>query len=106
MTSSLEITRSSNRNGNVGRPYFKCHSCDKFIAFDDPRGADPANPECHCGVASRRQVTGRYKTVPRNLHYVCRLGTCDFYDEPRDEQGGVVVVAEELINILARLSIV
>ncbi|KAF5536070.1 hypothetical protein FMEXI_10507 [Fusarium mexicanum] len=31
------VTRSSNRNGNAGRPYHKCTSCQKFLSFADFR---------------------------------------------------------------------
>lgn len=55
------ITRTSNRNGNAGRPYYKCRFCDEFLAFADDRGNDPANPLCYCGKSSKREVACREK---------------------------------------------
>ncbi|OJD10148.1 hypothetical protein ACJ73_09917 [Blastomyces percursus] len=67
--SSREVTRASNRKGNAGRPYYKCHRCNKFLCFADDRGNDPSNPPCYCGVLSRRQVAGYDKHVPRGMHF-------------------------------------
>ncbi|KAH9883296.1 hypothetical protein F4778DRAFT_802559 [Xylariomycetidae sp. FL2044] len=104
--SSRRVTRSSNRNGNAGRPYFKCVPCDKFLVFADARGNDHENPVCLCRVASKRQVAGRDRQVPRCLHYVCRLGRCGFFARARDVEGKAVTVDEEMIETLARLSII
>ncbi|KAL2782521.1 hypothetical protein BJX66DRAFT_320533 [Aspergillus keveii] len=98
-------TRISNRNGNAGRPYFKCVPCDKFLVFNDTRGNDPRNPDCYCGCSSKRQVAGRERRVPRGLHYVCRLGECRFYAPVRGSAGQQMTledVEEELINLLIR----
>ena len=86
----LKITGSLNRNWNAGRPYYKCEDCDQFLVFNDIRGNDPRNPPCHCGASSKAQVSGPEKRVPRGLHYVCRLGTCDFYSTARDFNGNQV----------------
>jgi hypothetical protein len=99
-------TRSSNRNGNAGRPYFKCLNCDKFLAFADYRGNDPTNPTCVCGVSSKRQIAGRQGRVPGGVHYVCRLGSCDFYLPATNTQEQQIVVQEELVPLLARLSMI
>jgi hypothetical protein len=80
------IARVLNPNGNAGRPYYKCIPCDKFHCFCDSRGNDPTNPPCHCGKSSKRQVSGHGKAVPRGVHFVCRLGTCDFYRALRDAE--------------------
>lgn len=60
--SSLMWTRTSNRNGNAGRPYYKCIPCNKFLVFNDTRGNDPLNPHCYCNVSSKRQLAGRHLT--------------------------------------------
>ncbi|KAK5637088.1 hypothetical protein RRF57_012800 [Xylaria bambusicola] len=100
------ITRSSNRNGNAGRPYSKCLHCDKFLVFDDYRGNDSTNPECHCGYSSKRQVSGRSKPVAGRLHYVCRLGMCDFFSPGKDAKGIDVIIDMDLTEDLSRLSII
>ncbi|KAI1292587.1 hypothetical protein F5Y03DRAFT_402841 [Xylaria venustula] len=100
------ITRSSNRNGNVGRPYYKCLRCDNFLVFDDYRGNDSTNPEYHCGYSSKRQVSGRSKPVAGRLHYVCRLGMCDFFSPGKDAKGRNVIIDMGLIEDLSRLSII
>ena len=74
-----QITRRSNRNGNAGRPYFRCPSCDRFLTFDDDRGIDLTNENCHCGVPSRRQLNGREHTIPGGIHYVCAKGKCKYF---------------------------
>ena len=99
------VTKTSNRNNNAGRPYFKCVHCDKFLVFNDTRGNDPDNPLCYCGVSSKRQVSGRDRRVPRGVHYVCRLGRCNFYQpEMRDiyRQMSLEDVEEELLHLLIR----
>ncbi|KAI0388265.1 hypothetical protein F5Y17DRAFT_245594 [Xylariaceae sp. FL0594] len=104
--SERRITRSSNRNGNAGRPYYKCLHCNKFIVFDDYRGNDSTNPECHCGCSSKLQVSGRSKPVAGRLHYVCRLGRCDFFSPGKDAKGIDVIIDMDLIEELSRLSII
>ncbi|KAK4183369.1 hypothetical protein QBC35DRAFT_478223 [Podospora australis] len=56
------------------------------------RGNLRGNPPCYCGKSSKQQVAGVYSefrkqrgaisSPPGALHYVCRLGTCDYY-KPR-----------------------
>jgi hypothetical protein len=104
--SSRHITRTSNRNGNGGRPYDKCMHCNKFLAFTDERGNDPNNPTCRCGLSSKRQIAGLRKKVPRGLHYVCRLGTCGFYAPVRNAEERQVTIDEGLVDGFARLGIV
>lgn len=74
-----QITRSSNRKGNAGRPYYICLPCGKFHCFADPKGNDPANPPCHCGTFSKRQLSDEISSPRRKVHFVCRLGGCDYY---------------------------
>ncbi|KAI3343192.1 hypothetical protein F4824DRAFT_133940 [Ustulina deusta] len=100
------VTRRSNRNGNAGRPYYKCLHCGKFLVFDDVRGNDLMNPECHCGHTSKRQVTGRSKPAAGRLHYVCRLGTCDFFRPCQDENGIDIIINMNLAEELSRLFLI
>ena len=86
--SCLQITtlftvHYKNRNGNAGRPYYKCLPCQKFCCFADARGLDPANPICHCGRPSRRGKTTMAKGG--KTFYTCSQAKCDFYDEEIDE---------------------
>ncbi|EME82072.1 uncharacterized protein MYCFIDRAFT_77627 [Pseudocercospora fijiensis CIRAD86] len=97
------VTRTSNRNGNAGRPYLKCGSCRKFITFVDKRGISSKNPECVCGKASRIQVAGKGKG--RGLHYVCQSGACDFFDVARNKDGDQISLTEKLVEDLARILI-
>ncbi|KAI1424430.1 hypothetical protein F5Y12DRAFT_715377 [Xylaria sp. FL1777] len=104
-TSTRLVTKSSNPNGNVGRPYYFCLTCPRFLVFDDYRGNDPTNPECHCGYSSKRQATGRAKRLAGRLpyFYVCRLGTCNFYSPCRDRQEIDVFIDMDLGDCLAKL---
>jgi hypothetical protein len=104
--STLLQTRYSNRKGNAGRPFYKCVACDQFLCFADWRGNDPNNPLCHCGQSSKRQVAGYDRQIPRGVHYVCRLGSCDFYAVCRNSSGGQVAVQDALVRALAGLSII
>ncbi|KAH7232501.1 hypothetical protein B0J15DRAFT_409228 [Fusarium solani] len=97
-------TRTSNRKGNAGRPYYKCVHCRKFLAFADQRGNDPQNPPCHCALSSKRQAAGQEKGS--GLHYVCRNGTCDFYAPCLDNGGNQVSVDGDLRRMLASLQII
>lgn len=103
---SLEDNASpSNPNGNQSRPYFKCASCGKFLVFNDDRGNLPNNPECHCCLSSKRQVAGRKKN--RAIHYVCRVGRCNFYSAAVDPHGRQLCVANEsLRNRLIELRLI
>ncbi|MCJ1474880.1 hypothetical protein MMC13_003540 [Lambiella insularis] len=90
------ITSQANQKGNAGRPYYKCVADGRFLCFADQRGNDPTNPPCDCGESSKRQISGSNKSVPRQVHYVCRLGGCDFY------QAGGVTIPERLVEPMAR----
>ncbi|KAI0147768.1 hypothetical protein GGR57DRAFT_244449 [Xylariaceae sp. FL1272] len=98
------ITRQSNRNGNAGRPYFKCLPCGKFITWDDDRGMSPPGPVCHCDLPSRRQLSGtnggRLKIGSRKMHYVCQSGKCNFFSYEDHEP-----ISESLITALAELKV-
>ncbi|KAI0116358.1 hypothetical protein GGR51DRAFT_315064 [Nemania sp. FL0031] len=100
------ITRSSNPNGNAGRPYYKCLYCGKFLVFDDWRGNTATNPECHCGHSSKRQVTGRYKRAAGQWHFVCRLGACNFYSLCKDEKGEDIFMDMDLTEAFSRLFLI
>jgi len=104
--SSEYTTRRSNRNGNAGRPYYKCDSCGKFLAFADDRGNDLLNPLCHCQTSSRRQVSCRDKG--RKIHYVCRLGRCDFYQAGENLRGHATLIPDEeqIVLLLVRLRLI
>ena len=77
--SSRRITRASNRNGNGGRPYYKCFHCPKFCCFDDERGNDVTNPLYRCGLLSKRQRASSKKGG--KVFWTCRSGECDFYTD-------------------------
>ncbi|RBR15430.1 hypothetical protein FVER53590_09337 [Fusarium verticillioides] len=100
------VTRSSNRNGNAGRPYHKCTNCQKFLGFADLRGNSPDNPPCYCSESSKAQVTGENGGSPGRLHYVCRLGTCDYYAERVDQENEQVRFSRDVVDRLARLGLV
>ncbi|KAK7219776.1 hypothetical protein V2G26_007779 [Clonostachys chloroleuca] len=104
--SKKHITRTSNRNGNAGRPYYKCICCGQFLAFADDRGNDPSNPLCHCGSSSKMQVACREKG--RKVHYVCRLGKCDFYKacHSANQDAVVTVDGDGIISLLAMLRLI
>ena len=99
------VTKTSNRNNNAGRPYFKCVPCNKFLVFNDTRGNDPDNAHCYCGVSSKRQMSGPDRYVRYGSHFVCRLGRCNYYrPEMRDRYRQVSLedVEEELLQLLIR----
>ena len=100
------ITRESNRNGNAGRPYYKCFPCNKFLVFDDSRGNEPGNPECPCGYSSKRQVSGTGKRVARAVHFVCRMGTCDYYQAKEKMDGSREILDDEMMARFENLTIV
>ncbi len=101
-----KITNQSNPNGNAGRPYDKCVPCHKFLGFADYRGNDPDNPLCDCGASSRRQMVGLQKRVPRGVHFVCSLGTCNFYKECIGTDGKQFAVPETDVGAWIALLIV
>ena len=97
------VTRQSNRNGNAGRPYFKCSRCPAFISFGDKRGIDQTNPQCHCQIPSRRQLNGRDHETPRGLHFVCGgYGNCNYFTRGTTGEGQQLTVEEGLVELLAR----
>lgn len=105
------ITRSSNRNGNAGRPYLKCMPCEKFITFLDDRGIDLGGPHCYCDLPCRLQVSGRYvvATTPRGLHYVCAFGRCKYHEPVKrggHDGGEQETVPEEFVELFARLRVI
>ena len=103
------VTKTSNRNNNAGRPYFKCVPCDKFLVFNDIFGNDPENPIFYRGVSSKRQVAGRYRQVPGGVHYVCRLGCCNFYMPQMGNTGRQVSledVEDELLQLLVQFCVI
>ncbi|KAK2038244.1 hypothetical protein LZ31DRAFT_479318 [Colletotrichum somersetense] len=102
---SRYITRRSNRNGNVGRPYYRC--CKDFYSFADLRGYHPYNPRCDCGLPSRMQIAGRERRTAGGLHFVCTGGLCDFYSELVDEDGEQERVNDTaIIDLLQRLRLI
>ncbi|KAK5992055.1 hypothetical protein PT974_05451 [Cladobotryum mycophilum] len=95
-------TSANNPNGNAGRPYNMCLHCNKFLGFDDQRGNHLSNPECHCGTPSKMQATGKTAAAPLALHFVCRLGECDFFSRGVGKNGRTAHVRPEMVNILAK----
>jgi hypothetical protein len=77
-----------NRNGNAGRPYYKCSNatCREFATFADLRGIHNSivfgqNFVCSCPSYNlpRLQVAGRESKHPHALHWVCATGKCDMF---------------------------
>ncbi|KAG7403635.1 hypothetical protein Forpe1208_v016332 [Fusarium oxysporum f. sp. rapae] len=100
------ITRSSNRNGNAGRPFDKCTNCRKFLGFADERGNVPDNPLCHCGESSKTQVNGQNRGNPGGLHFVCRLGTCDYYAVGMNRNHEQIRLRRDMVEHFANLKLV
>ncbi len=42
----------------------------------------------------------------RLVHYVCRIGGCNFYSDHGNTQQKIIIVNGELVELLARLSII
>lgn len=97
--SARHITSWRNRKGNGGRPYYKCTSCCQFLCFSDDRGNDHAHPPCRCNESSKRQVSGA-----GTPHYVCRLGTCNFYQTANGQTREPDVVDELVAGLAAGLT--
>lgn len=97
-------TRTSNRNGNAGRPYLKCSDCRMFVTFTDARGDHAVNRMCHCQRPSRLQVSSLQKG--RKLHYVCSTGQCDFYRLAINKESKLVILPEDLVEDLADLKLI
>ncbi|KAJ5718250.1 hypothetical protein N7488_003896 [Penicillium malachiteum] len=104
--STRRITQQSNKKGNAGRPFYKCLRCDKFLCFDDRRGNDVSNPLCYCGASSKEQRAGPDKRVPGGLHFVCRLGCCDFYQAHRNSRGQDLIIPDDLVEDMKKISFV
>ncbi|KAL2139005.1 hypothetical protein VTI28DRAFT_5910 [Corynascus sepedonium] len=104
--SKMFITRHSNRKGNAGCRYYKCQPRSEFLCFADYRGNHPDNPPCHCGVSSKKQLTGRETRVSRGVRYVCRLGECTFYRPYISGSGEQVRVDDDdLVHLIVKLRI-
>lgn len=95
-----------NPNGNANRPYYRCEPCGRFLTFCDGRGLGPANPECWCGQASRRQVTRHDHAVSRAIHFVCQSGRCSYYEARIDQDGRWVRVPPGMMGTLINASYV
>lgn len=50
-------------------------------------------------------MAGQEKKVPRGVHYVCRLGTCDFYQPFIGIDGEQVSVVDNLVPHFAAFGI-
>ncbi len=70
----------------------------------DKRGNDPTNPNCICDISSKRQVSGEAKG--RRVHYVCRLGTCDYYAVHRSAGGEQLSLNDNLVAPLGLLYLI
>jgi len=99
-------TNSHNPNGNAGRHFWKCYDCDQFLCFADTRGNDCRNPLCDCGESSKLQMSGVYSSPPRMLHFVCRLGCCNFFNAPQDNAGRYFIVPANLVGQLIAYRVV
>lgn len=104
------VTRRSNRKGNAGRKYFKCVRCRKFLVFADDLGNQPGNPPCECGHSSKREVSVKEKLTSEGkrawkVYFVCRLGTCDFYQEGEGRGGTSDVLDKVLLERLKNMKI-
>ncbi len=103
--SERRITGLANRNGNAGRLYYKCTnpSCGQFLGFADERGLDATNPQCHCGLSTRRQVEKQKNGGPRGVFFTCMQGSCSFYEALRRQDQTPVMLTDEIVNTLAGL---
>lgn len=95
------ITRTTNRNGNAGRPFYKCIPCDKFSCFADPVGDSEKNPLCDCGLNSKRDLSSREKG--RKIFFTCKSGQCDFFEFHKREDGTDWQVDEDIAKALKDL---
>ncbi|KAK4237114.1 hypothetical protein C8A03DRAFT_16315, partial [Achaetomium macrosporum] len=54
----------------------------------------------------KKQLAGRETSVPRGVHYVCRLGGCTFYRPHIGGSGEQVTVDDDnLVHLMVELSI-
>lgn len=75
---------AGNPNGNFGRPYYVCEPCKEkgwvWITWDDNRGIYANNPECDCGLVSRRDRAGAKRTSEGGEFWKCATGKCDYWE--------------------------
>ena len=90
--SSMHITSRYNEKGNARRPYYKCDPCNGFLVFCDDRGNHPDNPVCECKLSSKMQAAGPGKS--RGVHFVCRVGRCNYYSALVDGYGRQFIVED------------
>ncbi|KAI1482260.1 hypothetical protein F4774DRAFT_372330, partial [Daldinia eschscholtzii] len=98
-------TSMANRNGNQGRPYFKCMGCNEFLVFADARGNYPTSQLCDCKQSCKLLLTGVNKPIYGRAFYCCRLGTCDTYEPWTDNKGRPVAIDSTLYYELRYLDI-
>lgn len=94
------VTSPFNKNGNAGRPHFRCTLCDAFHSFEDGRGVLDGNPQCHCKEPSRLQVAGQHARISRGLHYVCAAVKCGFAEQDQ------IVVDNDLVGRIAKIGLI
>lgn len=75
-----------------------------FICFVDDRGDSEGNPECDCGVSSRRQLSSPQKG--RKIFYKCKSGACDFFQFHQRADGTEWSVDDDVAKALAELKVV
>ncbi len=92
------FTLAQNRNGNAGRPMYRCGECRTFVCFGDMRGVDPENPLCECPTPhpSRAQVAGERdgQILPRAVYFGCAIGQCRFFGYVVDDENEVLTLPE------------
>ncbi|KAK4221702.1 hypothetical protein QBC38DRAFT_344325, partial [Podospora fimiseda] len=79
--STLSEAGEGNKNGNKGRPYYKCNPCGNWITWADLQdcgGKD--NRYCRCRQKTRTNICGENSKVPGKINYKCASGNCDFMD--------------------------
>ena len=80
------ITQPSNPNGNAGRPYYICISCERkdgkgWVTWDDERGVRNSNPSCYCGNLSRQDQVGIGRGRRGLGFWTCATGSCDYHSK-------------------------
>lgn len=89
---TLRITSPRNPNGNAGRPYFACRTCQRessWVCWADTRGIEPTNPCCDCDLPSRQDRIGSNKgCMAGRGFWTCSTGRCGFYSEHEDGTPG------------------
>ena len=82
--SQLYSVNASNPNGNAGRQYYACGTCQfgrGWVSWADARGLHDTNPPCHCQRPSRKDMTGVYSARPNVQFWTCATGHCTYYSE-------------------------